>query len=105
MLLPGFSMNDFEAEERKKKEALSRTAAALNEKAADKEQAASSTSGVNNAIQKMINRMNRPAEEKIDYLTPARKEREHAAVQRRNHTVDFNLMKQKALVKRAIINR
>ena len=53
----------------------------------------------------MINRMNRPAEEKIDYLTPARKEREDARIQRRNHTVDFNLMKQKALVKRAIVAR
>ena len=53
----------------------------------------------------MINRMNRPAEEKIDYLTPARKEREAAVKQRRNNKVDFNLLKQKALVKRAIINR
>ena len=49
--------------------------------------------------------MSRPAEEKIDYLTPARKEREDARIQRRNHTVDFNLMKQKALVKRAIVAR
>ena len=80
MLLPGYSMNDFEMEERRKQEGLSRTAAALNEKAADKEHAASNTSGVNNVIQKMINRMNRPAEEKIDYLTLARKERENAAV-------------------------
>ena len=50
MLLPGYSMNDFEMEERRKQEGLSRTAAALNEKAADKEHAASNTSGVNNVI-------------------------------------------------------
>ena len=68
MLLPGFSLADYEADVNKRNKDLSRGAKFMNEKQAAKDQA-NATSGQGKKVTKMLNRVDKHVASKIDYLT------------------------------------
>lgn len=95
MLLPGFSLADYENERARKAGGVTRAQANMEERQAEKDQA-SATSGPGKSVQKMLNRMTKQSVARIDYLTPARKAREFRESLKGDHTVDFKKMQQKA---------
>ena len=53
----------------------------------------------------MLNRMTKPKEEKIDYLTPMRKLRDYKESLKGDYSVDFNKMKAKAKVLSTVVEK
>lgn len=87
MLLPGFSLADYEGDVSKHSKDQSRGSKNIDAKQAQKDQA-NSTSGQGKSVQKMINRMETKITGKIDYLTSQRNIRISKESKKGDYTVD-----------------